>query len=301
MKCFVDIRNLKESDFKCGSCNICSEDYKDRIGNFKDDLNNARAFENELKDYVMSRTGLDFVESKNYKNADLAFSKRGQLICRVEAKLLNGKAPVFMKKIVGLEGKEMLVVDEPKFEHYVKKSEEDNLSNFAINIPTFVVWQFNRPCEDFGGITVFQDLNKLKSSIEANPKRKFERKTNEKDIQDGIKLGVTKKFHFSISETEPIWRLTESIFVAINEYENVLDEIIEAVVKIQELYSVIDNFDKELVKLSLTKYIQLYGKDRLIKTFLKISDDLKDSERKYFTFSILLDKTKIHDRVKRYS
>lgn len=301
MVCPIDISSLKKEDFKCGDCKICFEKNGNNVGHFKDDLNDAEKFEEELKKFIIAQTNLTFQKLDKHKNADLTFYKRGQLICRIEAKLLKGMAACYMKDKIKLEGKETLVVDEPKFEHYLKTEEEDRKTNFGFVIPTFVAFRFDRPCKDFGGITIFQDLLKLKESIDNHPERKFERKTNENDIKNGKKLGVTRKIHFSISETLPIWNLVPEIFKTISKYESILDDIISLIQDIQLKANIKEDIDLEQVKTDLTMLIQLYGADRLINTFCGIYKSLKKEDKKYFLFSVLLNKTKIHSRVKEFS
>ncbi len=301
MVCPIDISNLNKDSFKCGSCNICENKESNGVGQFNSDLSDAKIFEEELKNFIVKQTGLTHIESIKHKNADLSFYKRGQLICRVEAKLLKGKAPIFMKKIIQLEGKETLVVDEPKFEHYLKTKKEDNNKNVNFEIPTFIVWRFDRPCEDFGGITIYQELDILNEIIENNPQRKFERKTNENDMKNGKKLGVTRKIHFSISETKPIWKLTEDIFLVIQKNEKELDEIIEYVQNLQKLSKIKEDINAEDIKNQLASYVQLYTSEKIVDLFEKIYISLDKENKKYFTFNELLKKEKFHDRMRKFS
>lgn len=299
MVCPFNIRAMKPEEFKCGDCRLC-EDKNNQVNKFDNDLEKAKAFEEELKEYVLKNTGLTFVKNTKHKTADLSFYKRNQLICRVEAKLLGGRAATFMESKIGLSGKESLVVDEPKYEHYVKTNKEDNLNSYFY-IPTFVVWRFNRPCKDFGGITVFEEIQTLDQIYKKHPERKFERKTNENDIKNGTKLGVTRKTHFSISEMLPIYELTFWIFKAIQEYEDVLDKILDYIRKIQREKNINDNFDIEEIKTNLTMFIQFYGKEKMFKYVQELYLSLSAENMKYFLMNLIFDKTKIHERVKKYT
>ena len=82
------------------------------------------------------------------------------------------------------------------------------------NIPIFIVWKFDRPCADVGGITIYQNLEVLKKIyLQKGESRKFRRKTGIGDHIGGKRLGIIDKFHFSIRECKPI--------------ESLLDELIE--------------------------------------------------------------------------
>lgn len=299
MVCPFNIKAMKPQEFKCGDCKLC-ESKTNQVNDFKKDLEKAKAFEEELKEFVLKNTGLTFIKNEKYKTADLSFYKRNQLICRVEAKLLEGRAATFMESKIGLSGKESLVVDEPKYEHYVKTNKEDNLNSYFY-IPTFVVWKFNRPCADFNGIAIFEEIQTLEQIYKKHPERKFERKTNENDIKNGTKLGVTRKTHFSISEMLPIYELTFWIFQAIKSYEDTLDEVIDYILRIQNQKNIADTFDMEEIKTSLTMFMQFYGKEKIMKYIKELYLSLSPENLKFYRMNIIFDKTKIHERIKVYA
>lgn len=79
------------------------------------------------------------------------------------------------------------------------------------------MWKYDRPCSDIGGITVFQEADVLKEIYDREgPSRYFERETSEGDVVGGRKLGVTRKYHFSIKEVRPFWELLPEIFKLAN-------------------------------------------------------------------------------------
>jgi hypothetical protein len=111
---------------------------------------------------------------------------------------------------IGLKPKEALVVDEPKLDSYVKCKQEDRKK--GKNIPIFIVWKFDKPCSDLGGITVYQEVDRLERiRQQCGRVRAYERKMAENDFNNGIKMGVTRKYHFSIRECEPIETLPKKI------------------------------------------------------------------------------------------
>lgn len=110
------------------------------------------------------------------------------------------------KHYVGLEPRETLVVDAPKLLSYFecKQNDRDN----GKNIPIFVVWKFDRYCDDIGGITVFQEIDTLRQIYnEHREERYLQRRTAANDFQNGRQLGITQKYHYSIRECEPIENL----------------------------------------------------------------------------------------------
>lgn len=95
----------------------------------------------------------------------------------------------------------------------------------------------------------------------------------------------------------PIYELTFWIFKAIQEYEDVLDKILDYIRKIQREKNINDNYDIEEIKTNLTMFIQFYGKEKCLNMF-KNYISLAPENRKYFLMNLIFDKTKIHERVK---
>lgn len=140
-----------------------------------------------------------------YKDSSLQ-----ELVCRIEAKFLDGQAFVKSKNYTGLYAKEALVIDEPKLLSYFSCKSADK--NMGKNIPIYIVWKFDRPCSDVGGIAVFQEIDVLNRLYEKyGDTRAFRRKTSETDFQNGERKGIIDKYHFSIRECEPIELLIPSI------------------------------------------------------------------------------------------
>ncbi|MEE2002817.1 hypothetical protein QWY20_15255 [Alkalimonas sp. MEB108] len=168
---------------------------------------------NELKLKIEQHSNLTCKEPEQTKKPDIRVvdvSSGDLLICRVEAKFLQGKAFVKSSKIVRLRPKETLVIDEPKLLHYFSCKDAD-LKKYRRNVPLFVVWMFNRPCDDIGGITVFQEIDKLRKIHAEHPYRRHDRGTASNDFVAGVKRGITAKYHFSIKETRPIEDLLPAI------------------------------------------------------------------------------------------
>jgi len=135
------------------------------------------------------------------------------MVCRVEAKMLEGFAFMKAESILPdkLKPKETLVVDLPKLLHYFDCMKID-LQELGRKIPIFVVWKFDRPCSDLGGITVFQDVAELKKIYDNRGLgRYFGRATVASDMRNGIKMGITDKYHFSLRECRPIEELIPAI------------------------------------------------------------------------------------------
>ena len=63
------------------------------------------------------------------------------------------------KERLGLYAKEALVLDELKLQSYFKCKENDRMH--GKDIPLYVVWKFDKPCKDVGGIVVFQEIDEL--------------------------------------------------------------------------------------------------------------------------------------------
>jgi len=212
--CFMALHcfpvNPHEITLPCGSCGKClgrsKLDYP-----FPRDLFNSNDFVRELMKFIEETTGFECKPTTINKNPDIdVFDQTGALVCRVEAKYLEGQAFMSAWKFVKLFPREALAVDEPKLHSYFERKAADGAA--GQNIPIFVVWQYDRPCSDIGGITVFQEIDVLKQIYSENgPSRAFERKSSFNDYSNGTKLGITKKYHFSIRECEPIEELPKRI------------------------------------------------------------------------------------------
>ena len=213
LSCNINIECVPDYLFDCASCDKC-EPISTLNYPFSKDLKDSNELVIELKKYIEQNTKLKCFDTEENKNPDIKvvdiFSE-DFLLCRIEAKYLEGKAFVKSSQTIGLRPKETLVVDEPKLIHYFKCKELD-FKNTNRRIPLFVVWKFDRPCNDIGGITVFQEIDVLKEIYNNNQNRLYERKCATNDFVDGVKQGVTKKFHFSIKETRPFWQLLQEIF-----------------------------------------------------------------------------------------
>ena len=74
------------------------------------------------------------------------------------------------------------------------------------------MWKFDKPCDDVGGIAVFQEIDELERLRRLyGYVRAFRRRTSVNDYQNGIRMGVIDKYHFSIRECEPIEKLVSII------------------------------------------------------------------------------------------
>lgn len=210
--CKEKISLTNDAVFDCGTCTRCSpisnNDYP-----FLRDLDDSQFLVDLLKKEIEKKFGLVCKEPVRNKDPDLRVidARIGDLlICRVEAKYLRGKAFVNSYQTVGLRPKETLVVDEPKLLHYFSCKEADaNLHKRQV--PLFVVWMFDRPCEDIGRITVFQEIDVLKRIYNNHPTRRFTRGAASSDNKNGVIRGVIDKYHFSIKETRPIEELFSEI------------------------------------------------------------------------------------------
>jgi len=215
MQCKVDLNKLTTKDLECGSCSICQArsklDYP-----FVRDLKTSKDLVNAIKVYIEKNTSFKCNETTIQKNPDLFvidIEHDDKLICRVEAKFLEGFAFMKAEKLLGdhLKPKETLVVDEPKLLSYFECKTND-LRQQGRDIPIYVVWKFDRPCKDLGGISIFQEVSILKSIYDARGnKRSFERKSVPTDFVAGSKQGITAKYHFSITECRPIEELIPTI------------------------------------------------------------------------------------------
>lgn len=210
LNCKVDPKALKENDVLCGDCKICAG--KSRLDYpFEKDLRNSDDFVRELMAYITQFTRLKCSKTIIDKNPDInVWDDDGSILCRVEAKYLEGQAFMKAKSKIGLFPKEALVVDVPKLVSYVACKENDR--KMGKDVPIFVVWKFDRPCKDVGGITVFQEIDTLdKLRRQYGRQRAYEREPADNDFNNGAKFGITDKYHFSIRECERIETLPDRI------------------------------------------------------------------------------------------
>ena len=219
LSCHINISVSPDELYECKECKKCTPESALNYP-FDKDLENSQDLVNELKFLIESNTILKCRDTEENKNPDLLvidISINNFLLCRVEAKYLEGKAFVKSEEYIGLKPKEVLVIDEPKLKHYFECKKSDKL-RFKREVPLFVVWKFDRPCEDIGGITVFQEIDKLQEIHTKERKRYFRRKKATNDYVDGERKGIIDKYHYSIKETEPIWKLVPKIFDIAEKY-----------------------------------------------------------------------------------
>ncbi len=219
LKCGINISRLSDKDIECGVCKICIAKSK-LIYPFQRDLKTSRQLVDALKSYIETNTGYKCKNTEIDKNPDIVVfdiidttKPKGELICRVEAKMLEGYAFMKAEQLLAdhLKPKETLVVDEPKLISYFECVKND-LRYHGKSVPIYIVWKFDRPCADLGGITVFQEIKILKNIYDKRGNdRSFERKTVDSDIVNGVKRGVTTKYHFSLRECRPIEELIQEI------------------------------------------------------------------------------------------
>ena len=213
LSCHIDIERTLDEVFDCKDCNKCQP--KSALNYpFQKDLKDSDDLVNELRVYIEENTMLKCFEPEQHKKPDIRaidITLNDFLVCRIEAKYLEGKAFVKASEHIGLRAKETLVIDKPKLLHYFE-CKKDDYKTLNREIPLFVVWKFDRPCNDIGGITVYQEIDKLKDIYENNQNRFFERKSANNDYVNGKKKGITRKFHYSIKETKPFWQMLPEIF-----------------------------------------------------------------------------------------
>lgn len=215
LSCKVNLSELSDEKLKCGTCHKC--DGKSKLDYpFDRDLVNSDDLVIELMKYVEENTSLKCKKTEIEKYPDINVYKDsscGELICRIEAKFLEGQAFMKAKERLGLYAKEALVVDEPKLQSYFKCKENDRMN--GKEIPIYVVWKFDKPCEDVGGIVVFQEVDELQRLYRLHGyARAFRRRTSKNDYKNGAQMGIIDKYHFSIRECEPIEKI-------VNEIENI--------------------------------------------------------------------------------
>ena len=217
LSCKVDLKKLDDAGLRCGDCKKClgrsKLDYP-----FVRDLRNSDDLVKELMRYVEENTGYVCRRTKIDKNPDINVYKDKscqELLCRIEAKFLEGQAFMKAKTKLGLYPKEALVVDEPKLLSYFQCKDSDRRA--GKNIPVFVVWRYDRPCDDVGGIVVFQEIDELRRLHSLyGDSRAFCRRIGENDYQNGARMGVIDKYHYSLRECEPV----EALIPMINKIEN---------------------------------------------------------------------------------
>ncbi len=212
LSCKVCLSELNDEKLKCGLCHKC--DGKSKLDYpFERDLLNSDDLVKELMEYVEHNTIYKCKKTEIDKYPDINVyrdSSCRELVCRIEAKFLEGQAFMRSKERVGLYAKETLVVDEPKLQSYFKCKEIDRMN--GKEIPIYVVWKFDKPCSDVGGIVVFQEVDELQRLHRLyGYARAFRRKTSRNDYQNGTQLGIIDKYHYSIRECEPIEKLVEKI------------------------------------------------------------------------------------------
>lgn len=215
LRCGIDLKNISDSELACGKCQICSGESKDNY-QFEKDLKGSEKLVDELIDYVQSRTRFVCEKTKINKNPDINVYKDSdckELVCRIEAKYLGGQAFMKAKRFINLYPKEALVVDYPKLQSYIEC--KDNDRNGGKEIPVYVVWKFNRPCANIGGSVVYQEVDELSRILRLYQyARTFQRKTAPNDFDEGIRLGIIDKYHFSLRECKPIESLIEEILLS---------------------------------------------------------------------------------------
>ena len=215
LHCGINLKALTDEELACGACKKCIArsklDYP-----FQRDLDTSDALVKALKHYIQTNTKYECKAPEVDKNPDirvLDVTNGANLVCRVEAKFLEGFAFMKAQEKLGdhLLPKETLVVDEPKLLSYFECKQRDREQE-GRDVPIFVVWKFDRPCAGVGGITVFQEIDKLNAIYNARgSKRAFERETVESDYVGRQKRGITAKYHFSLRECQPIENLAPEI------------------------------------------------------------------------------------------
>lgn len=208
LSCKVNLRTLDDNNLQCGACRKCAG--KSILNYpFARDLRNSEDLVRELQDYITRNTGYTCKPTEIDKNPDINVYRDAscqELLCRIEAKYLEGQAFMKSKDYLGLHAKETLVVDEPKLKSYIQCKADDRKN--GKEIPIYVVWKFDRPCDDVGGIAVFQEIDELERLYKSHgEKRAFRRRQGENDCQNGRNMGIKDKYHFSIRECEPIENL----------------------------------------------------------------------------------------------
>ncbi len=210
------IKDLKAVNYECGTCKICSPKSKLDYP-FEENLKTSESLVDKLMAFIEKYTRYKCKITTTEKNPDICVidvkNEDELIICRAEAKYLEGKAFMKSEMILAdhLKPKETLIIDKPKLISYFECYEND-FKTYGYYIPIFIVWEFNRPCPDIGGITVYQNINVLRNIYQQRgDKRAFKRRQGDGDIIDGRQLGIVDKYHFSIRECKPIETLPHEI------------------------------------------------------------------------------------------
>lgn len=206
MKCDIDLQNY---NYICTPCDRCSPYSKENYP-FNKDLDNSKALVNELKALIEELTPFKCKDPVDHRNPDIVVyaPNTSKLICRVEAKMLGSQAFMMANHYINLMPKEALVIDEPKFLHYLEcKRNDPILFTNGREVPIFIVWQWLRPCPDIFNTTVFQEISALEPIYISTGGRKFQRRTADTDFVNGQRRGVIDKIHFSMKECLPIEQL----------------------------------------------------------------------------------------------
>lgn len=215
MKCNI---NLLSYTYLCTPCDRCSPNSKENYP-FDSDLDNSKSLVNELKVMIEASTPFKCKNPVDHRNPDIVVYNPAnrELICRVEAKMLGSQAFMKAEHYINLMPKEALVIDEPKFLHYLECKRHDPIRfTNGREVPIFIVWQWLRPCPDIVDTTVFQEISVLEPIYRQTDGRKFQRRTAHNDFVDGRRLGVIDKIHFSMKECLPIEQLIPKILNLIN-------------------------------------------------------------------------------------
>lgn len=213
MKCNIDLQSY---DYICKPCSLCSPYSKENYP-FITDLDNSKELVEKLSILIENNTPFSCKPPKDHRNPDIVVYEKTKrkLICRVEAKMLASQAFMKSEELINLKPKEALVIDEPKFRHYLHCKLNDPITfkeyTDGKEIPIFIVWQWLRPCPDIYDTTVFQEISVLESIYNIYGGRKFQRKTADNDYVNGQRLGVIDKIHFSMKECLPIEQLIPRI------------------------------------------------------------------------------------------
>ncbi len=207
LQCAIDLNGF---DVSCGDCRGCGTGSKGTYW-FDADLSRSRELVAALMELVERETSFHCIAPEHYKDPDIpVLDSQDRLVCRIEAKMLEDKPFMKVNALLpghDLEPKETIVVDYPKLMSYFECKQADD-RDASSDIPTFVVWHLGRLCEELNGVTVFQECGVLKDIFDREGDRRvFTRKTGTGDYKDGKKMGVTKKYHFSVRECRPIEEL----------------------------------------------------------------------------------------------
>jgi hypothetical protein len=215
LHCGFNPRSLSDAALTCGDNCICDPASKLHYA-FGADLAASVSFVEELKSHIERETPCRCADTRTGKEPDVLVFGPGdssELLCRVEAKHLEGKAFVRVAEQLTepLLPKEVLVVDEPKLLSYFARWDAD-LQEHGRPIPIYVVWKYDRPCHGLTGITVFQSIEVLRHiHSRKGGSRRFRRRVGAGDVVGGERKGVIDKYHFSIRECRPIEDLAVEI------------------------------------------------------------------------------------------